>query len=230
MSTFVRKARNPNNTLIILLAGHGSYVPTKKDPLTDNVLDQAPYFLTYDSYAQDQKTAGLRMSRFREIIAYVDVCHSGHVQETSDRDLPDAVQKVFVDDKGVLGLMMATSSKGVAFESDKFGTGHGAFTYAVLEGLNGKVAPNENHQITFDDLYNHVHDRVRFLTNNAQTPGQLDVRFHPIILENPPPGPAIDLGDAIPMPKKQTGRRERGKPEPAGAAPSEAQRPPDLLA
>jgi tetratricopeptide (TPR) repeat protein len=241
VSTFVRKARNPNNTLIILLAGHGTYLPTKVDPITNKVLEQAPYFLTYDSYAQDGKTTGLRMSRFREIIAeealsfrrviaYVDVCHAGHVEEAGDRDLPEAVQKVFVDNQGVLGLMMATSSRGVAFESDKFGTGHGAFTYAVLEGLNGKVAPNENQQVTFDDLYNHVHDRVRFLTNNAQTPGQLDVRFHPIVLEHPAPGPAIDLGDATPMPKDQTGRRERGKPEPAGAAPaSKAQTPLDLV-
>jgi tetratricopeptide (TPR) repeat protein len=220
VSSFVRDARNPKNTLIILLAGHGDYLPTRIDPDTKN----APFFLTYDSYAQEPETTGLRMSRFQEIIseealafhrviALVDVCHAGHVEETSDRALPDAVRKVFSDNQGVLGLMMATGSHGLAYESEKFGTGHGAFTYAVLEGLNGKVPPNENHQITFDDLYNHVHDRVRWLTNNSQTPSLLDVRYDPVILENAVAGPALDLGEATKMPKEKTGRRERGKSE-----------------
>ncbi len=238
VSTFVRNARNPKNTLIILLAGHGDYLPTKMDPATGKAVETAPFFITYDSYAQDQKTTGLKMSRFQEIIseealsfrrviAFVDVCHAGHVQETSDKELPDAVKKVFNDNKGVLGLMMATGPRGVAYESDTFGGGHGAFTYAVLEGLNGKVEPNEKHEITYDDLYNQVIGRVRYLTNNAQTPTQLEVRYDPVIFENAVAEPAIDLGTATKMPKEETGRRERGKPEPPGtAAPAGA--PPTL--
>lgn len=230
ISTFVRDARNPKNTLIILLAGHGDYLPTKIDPATGKVLDTAPFFITYDTYAQEQKTTGLKMSRFQEIvseealsfrrvIAFVDVCHAGHVQETSDKELPDAVKKVFNDNKGVLGLMMATGSRGVAYESDKFGGGHGAFTYAVLEGLNGKVEPNEQHEITYDDLYNEVFGRVRYLTNNAQTPTQLEVRYDPVIFENAVTEPTLDLGTATKMPKEETGRRERGRPEPRQTAP-----------
>ena len=225
VSTFVRDARKPENTLIILLAGHGDYLPTMIDPASGKVLEQAPFFLTYDTYAQEKKTTGLAMSRFRDILgaealafgrvlAYVDVCHAGHVEDASERQLPDAVQKVFVDNRGLLGLMLATSSRGVAFESDTFGGGHGAFTYAVLEGLNGAVAPNDRKQVTFDDLYNHVFNRVRFLTNNFQTPGQMDVPLHPVAMENATQQPSIELGAATPMPREVTGRRERGKPLP----------------
>ncbi len=228
VSTFVRNARDPKNTLIILLAGHGDYLPTKIDPATGKALETAPYFVTYDTFSQDSKTTGLKMSRFQEIIAeealsfkrvfvFVDVCHAGHVQETSDKELPDAVKKVFNDNKGVLGLMMATGPRGVAYESDKFGGGHGAFTYAVIEGLNGTVKPNEKHEIVYDDLSDHVSKRVRELTDSAQKPTELEIRYDPVIFENAVAEPTIDLGKATKMSKDETGRRERGKPEPPHA-------------
>jgi tetratricopeptide (TPR) repeat protein len=228
ISTFVRDARGPTNTLIILLAGHGDYLPTKIDPATGKEIETAPFFITYDSYNQDQKTTGLKMSRFQEIIAeealsfkrvfaFVDVCHAGHVQETSDKELPDAVRKVFNDNQGALGLMMAAGSRGVAYESDKFGGGHGAFTYAVLEGLNGKVEPNQQHEIVYDDLSGYVNNRVRELTDNAQKPTDLETRYDPVIFENAVAQPTIDLGPATKMAKEETGRRERGRPEPQRA-------------
>ena len=82
--------------LIILLAGHGDYLPTKTDPATGKTIETAPFFITYDSYAQDHNTTGLKMSRFQEIIseevlsfrhviAFVDVCHAGHVQDERQR-------------------------------------------------------------------------------------------------------------------------------------------------
>ena len=96
IATFVRDARNPKNTLIILLAGHGDYLPAKIDPATGKTLETAPYFLTYDTFNQESQTTGLKMSRFQEIIAeealsfkrvfaFVDVCHAGHVQERMAR-------------------------------------------------------------------------------------------------------------------------------------------------
>jgi tetratricopeptide (TPR) repeat protein len=91
-------------------------------------------------------------------------------------------------------------TKTLAFESELFGKGHGAFTYYLVDGWNGAAAPGSP-KIEFEDLFDYVKKGVRRVTNQAQTPEE----------QNPDPNLVVATG---------IDQRERLRLEPAAPLPT----------
>lgn len=68
---------------------------------------------------------------------------------------------------GVVVISAATSSE-LAYETDDWN--NGAFTKAVVEGVNGAADFRNNGQITYPFLFDYVTNRVRELTRDRQHP------------------------------------------------------------
>jgi uncharacterized caspase-like protein len=85
----------------------------------------------------------------RQVLVMIDACHSGltslHRDAAINKDLS------FPDGKVWLG---AGGADELAFEDDKIG--HGAFTGAILEGLNGRADFNSDGLITAEELFRYV--------------------------------------------------------------------------
>jgi uncharacterized caspase-like protein len=61
----------------------------------------------------------------------------------------------------------------ISRESNKWGGGHGIFTWALLEGLRGGADTNTDHFVTAGELFDFVSNRVRIETAFRQNPRAL---------------------------------------------------------
>ena len=219
--TFLGEAASKQNTLVLFVAGHADFLVTEKDPVTGQMVSREPYIVTADVYGQDVKSTGYPMADFRALIAeqtlqfgrvivYADVCHAGFIRDApSERELEPAVKQVFSNRQGNVGVMLASEANRFAYESDEFG-GHGAFTYTVLEGLNGGAAFRNSRIITFADLFRYVVNGLGELTNNAQSPDKFVNNDQMAVLDDVTRNPGITLPNAMPLPESAT-RRRRGQ-------------------
>jgi len=210
-----------SNTLVLFIAGHGAYLPTEEEPLTHKIVHREPYILTYDSNPQELKTTGYPVDEFRRLIAeqsarfgrvlvFIDVCHANEIGSiTSGLELEPAVRRVFSGQNGEFGMMLAT--KDLAYESDLFGHGHGAFTYYVVNGWNGGAAPDGGATVEFEDLARFVRDGVRRLTNRKQTPEAIDPDPALLIAPDIKSKAGIELDPAFPLPPEVTAQSRQGK-------------------
>lgn len=108
------------------------------------------------------------------ILFLLDACHSGQMgvnamaNQGLTSDTKEAVREIASPEHGVV-IMSASTGDEAALEDASWG--HGAFTYAILEGLNQGKADFKPDQLIFMrelDLY--VSERVIELTNNQQHP------------------------------------------------------------
>ena len=211
-----------SNTLILFIAGHGAYIKTEEDPVTHKTLNRDPYILTYDSNPQDPKTTGYPMDEFRRLIAaqsarfgrvlvFIDVCHANEIGPiSSGMELEPAVRRAFSGENGEFGMMLAT--KTLAFESELFGQGHGAFTYYVVAGWNGGAAAAGSAAVEFEDLAQYVSTGVRRVTNRKQVPEAVDPNPALIVALDVKSAPGIQLPPASPLPSEATARLRESRP------------------
>jgi tetratricopeptide (TPR) repeat protein len=232
METEVEKLTKENaaspksNTLVLYIASHGAYPETEADPITHKPIEREPYILTYDSQTQDLKTTAYPMQDFRGLIAaqaahfgrvlvFVDICHGNQIGSvSSDLKLPAAVQEVFNGHAGEFGMMLAT--KTLAFESELFGKGHGAFTYYLVDGWNGAAAP-DSPKIEFEDLFDYVKRGVRRVTNQAQTPEEQNPDPNLVVASGVDRREKLHLEPAARLPEGVTAAYRGVKPEPGKA-------------
>ncbi len=208
----------PENTLILFIAAHGADPAMEKDWQHDTGILKEPVILTWDSDYSETKVSGYLMSELRDLIArqalrygrvlvFVDVCRAGNIGSIAGTsELQPAVREVFTLHKGNLGLLMASQRGDDAYESSKFGGGHGAFTYFVLDGLN-QARPGQQ-QMIFFDLLQHIREGVSRVTLQKQVPVGQAVDERMPVADNLAEEP-MQLPPAAPVDKK-TLRRPRG--------------------
>jgi tetratricopeptide (TPR) repeat protein len=207
-----------DNTFILFIAAHGADPAMEKDWEHNTKIRKEPIILTWDSDYNETKVSGYLMSELRDLMArealqygrvlvFADVCRAGNIGPIAGTsELQPAVREVFVQKEGSMGLFMASQSGEDAFESSKFGGGHGAFSYFVLDGLNTNPAGAQ--QLIFADLRDHIVQGVRRVTLDKQIPigRAVDERMPvPDNLKEPP----MTLPPAVPV-DKTTLRRPRG--------------------
>src|SRR5260370_11563127 len=131
---FLKRRATKNDTVIILIAGHG---------IADG---KNAFIVTYDSDPQDLKSTGLPMadlqSLFQEQVArvgrvllFVDVCKSGTIGTIKSTAVNAEVANFQDVQGGELLAIMAARPKEFSFEGPEFGGGHGAFSYYLLQVL-----------------------------------------------------------------------------------------------
>ncbi len=142
------------------------------------------YFLPYDVDPEKIRRTGVKWFDFQDVLTslpskvvfMVDTCHSGSITgkrrpsatlRTGSTDLTDALRELVHAESGVVVM---TASMGKEFSVEKPEWGHGAFTKAILEGLEGKANYNNDNTIDIKELDLFITNRVKELTNGSQHP------------------------------------------------------------
>ncbi|HBI16072.1 MAG TPA: hypothetical protein DDY20_11250 [Desulfobulbaceae bacterium] len=175
MSKFLGMA-SYNDLVLIFIAGHGV-----KDRQTGSY-----YFMTHDATPDSLMTRGLLWSTFDEahkrlaanvskVMLWLDTCHAG-AMNVAMRGL-EAGEELSLALRSAEGTYILTASKpgenseeGEAFRLEHEKSGHGAFTYSLLEGLTGKADMDGDRSISVSELSSYVAKKVPRLTQGRQHP------------------------------------------------------------
>ncbi len=168
---FLKRRAGKNDTVIILIAGHGTVeVPGSK----------GAFILTYDSDPQDLKSTALGMdelqslfeeqlSKVGRVLLFVDVCKAGTIGTIHNTTVASNVQQLG-DIQGDLFGLLASRPREVSLEGPEFGGGHGVFSYFVIKGLEGAADENKDGVVDADELIKYVSEQVPMATANKQHP------------------------------------------------------------
>ncbi len=190
---FLKKALE-EDFVVIYFSGHGT--PEEDNP--DNL-----YLLAYDSRPDqiassafpmwDIETALKRYIKSNKVIMFADACHSAGISNnitTRSIDKKNQVNKYLIEiarAKKGRAIFTASEAGELSQESQKWGGGHGVFTYFLIEGLKGKADMNDNNVVTLGEVMDYVSENVRRETGNTQHPntsGFFDRSFPLAILSN----------------------------------------------
>lgn len=107
-------------------------------------------------------------------LIFLDACHSGQsgydlvsLNQVKAVNVNQIVEEVIGVEPGIT-VMTSSSGREFSYENPKWG--HGAFTKAILEGLDGGADYNRNSVITLRELDMYVSNRVKELTDGRQHP------------------------------------------------------------
>lgn len=156
-----------NDVVTIFMAGHG---------VQDRVT-RSYYFLPYAANTSNLVTAGLRMSDFdemvravrrnvRAVVLMLDTCHAGALSAGGDVAAEELVGRLSAGE----GFYLLAATKPGEESREQPELRHGAFTYALLEGLRGAGDADHDGLLSLSDLFGYVARRVPLLTNGLQHP------------------------------------------------------------
>jgi uncharacterized caspase-like protein len=161
-----KTATNPNDVSVLFLAGHG---------LTD---DKGTYwFFPADANADDVRAKGVSQEELRQslqslsgkVLWFLDTCHAGRAAKRPPPDINLLVNKVSAVENG--GIVVFASSTGREASVERDDWRNGAFTKAVVEGIElGQADLFKDGFITTQNLGTFVAHRVNSLTGGQQNP------------------------------------------------------------
>jgi uncharacterized caspase-like protein len=166
----------PEDVVFIFMAGHG----------VKHVQTGSYYFLPYDVDSTNLLSKGLRMSDFEEsvnilsqnvnkLILAMDTCHSGSLNLNVRAEMGSKnLAEVLKESNGIYILAAAKSGE-VSLEDHRFklhdkDSGHGVFTYALIDGMMGKANFDGDEYISLNELFQFVAKQVPRLTQGRQHP------------------------------------------------------------
>lgn len=162
---------SPNDEIVIFLAGHG---------IQDS--HQALYFMPHDGDMKRPFT-GMPMDDFRlflqqrplnqRALFLLDICHAGAFDNSGASRL--TAEDVIKELSSGTATTVFSSSTGAqqSFEDERFGGGHGAFTYSLLKALRGEADRETGDLDGINSLLEVIvysRREVPRLTNQAQSP------------------------------------------------------------
>lgn len=155
------------DVVILFIAGHG---------INDERGDF--YFLPSDAVIlQDGAIKRSRAISWRDLkavldlpskkIIFADTCHSEGVSGKKTRAVNN---DRFVKELQEANAVIFSSSRGRELSQESTTWGHGAFTYALIEGIKGKANLVKDNRISMKELDTYVSEMVPQITNGAQHP------------------------------------------------------------
>jgi len=136
-------------------------------------------FLPADAEPEKLKSTCIPYHTIRNTVAclpgkalfFVDTCHSGNIMGNKRRGSMVEIDKIAADlasaENGVVVFASCTGRQ-YSIENDKWK--NGAFTKALVEGLAGQADYTGDRKITINELDLYLSERVKVLTQGAQTP------------------------------------------------------------
>jgi uncharacterized caspase-like protein len=178
----VKNAANPDDMVIIYLAGHGEREADRSSADSDGY---SKYFLPYDINLADLFGSALSMEelsrilqrlRSERVVLIIDSCFSGAAGGRTPYEPNNASRGVITSEflsrmansgKGRV-ILTASDSHEVARESTA--KGHGIFTYFLLEGLSGIADIDHDGRVDVDEIYRYVSQKVGDASHGMQNP------------------------------------------------------------
>jgi hypothetical protein len=177
LTSFIARA-SADDLLLIFFAGHGAPDPTAPQNL---------YVIAYDTNVSEMAETALAMSdlrkyiernlRSRRVVLLLDTCHSAGLSTDVTRDLGNNLanlylEKLLYQEEG-RAIITSSDVNEPSHESQRWGNGHGVFTYYVLEGLKGSADTNQDRLVSVGELFRYVRQKVRLDTQFLQNPRML---------------------------------------------------------
>lgn len=172
-----KMATNPNDVSVLFFAGHG---------VTDE--KQTYWFYTSDANDNTVLVNGVSQDEIRKslqglqgkVLWFLDTCHAGAAAKRSPVDVNILVNTVSASENG--GIVVFASSTGRQVSVESADLGNGAFTKAVVEGIELLLGDGF---ITTSTLDSYVLHRVEQFTDNQQTP----------VMDRPPEEPDFAIAE-----------------------------------
>jgi len=151
---------------VVFISGHGV-----------NDADGDYYFLTRDANTERLRRTAVPYFEIKKtlsslpgkVLAFVDTCHSGNVMggRRGATDITGVINDLTAAENGVV-VFASSTGKQYSLENPEWG--NGAFTKALVEGLDGAADYTHDGRITINKLDLYLSERVKKLTGNKQTP------------------------------------------------------------
>ncbi len=172
--TFLTKP-SPQDLVVIYFSGHGAPDPNDSRNL---------YLLTYDTRPEDMGGTAFpmwqlqdvfgRILKAKHVISFNDSCHSYGI---SGQRLGAVRQNNLVNQyvqhyasQSERAVITASDVSELSAEDEKWGGGHGVFTYFLLQGLKGEADSNKDGTVTAGELFAYLSDKVSKATDGQQNP------------------------------------------------------------
>jgi WD40 repeat protein len=163
---WISKETTSKDVAIIFLAGHGV-----------NERGGVYYFLPVNANIDRLRRTGVPFTEMKNTVAsmagktilFIDTCHAGNVMGArgAATDIMGVVNELASAENGAV-VFASSTGKQYSFEDPTWG--NGAFTKAVVEGVNGKADYTGKGKITINMLDLYISERVKELTRGKQTP------------------------------------------------------------
>ena len=162
---WIQKETKPNDYAMIFMSGHGVNDSLGHYYFLPSNFEQEKFKRTGISYLEIKNTLN---SISGKVIFFGDTCHSANVfRKNYSYDITSLLNELSDAENGIVVFTSSTKNQ-VSLENKSWG--NGAFTKALIEGLNGKADYSKKGQITVNMLDLYVSERVKELTTNKQTP------------------------------------------------------------
>lgn len=170
----------PDDVLLLHFSGHG--LKSESGELYFAAHDTRPNRLASTAVSADFVERGMRSSRSRSIVLFLDCCYGGafgrgmRARAVGDANVLDSFPGTGVAEGRGRAVITASNAMEYAFEGDSLADDHSerpsVFTTALVQGLTtGEADRNEDGWVSLNELYDYVFDRVR-----EQTPHQTPSR------------------------------------------------------
>jgi WD40 repeat protein len=179
---WISKETTSKDIAIIFLAGHGI-----------NDSGGVYYFLPVNANLDRLRRTAVPFTEMKntvtslagKTILFIDTCHAGNVMgaRAVAPDITAIVNELASAENGAV-VFASSTGKQYSFEDSKWG--NGAFTMAVVEGINGKADYTGKGRITINMLDLYISERVKELTGGRQTPATakpLTIPDFPLVLK-----------------------------------------------
>jgi hypothetical protein len=161
----------PEDLAIVYFAGHGT--PDPKRP--DNV-----YMVGYDTDIEHiggtavpmwDLQASFERTLHASVVTFVDACHSGGAKDQlANLSNQNWIKLGYGRHRAVI---TASEVNELSSEGEKWGGGHGVFTYYLLQALGGAGDGKPDHAVSVGEVFDYVRRQVVEETHGAQTPTAL---------------------------------------------------------
>ena len=163
---WISKETTNKDVAMVFLAGHGV-----------NDSGGVYYYLPVNTDLEKLRRTGVLFTEMKNMVAslvgktilFIDTCHAGNVMgaRAVAPDITGVVNELASAENGAV-VFASSTGKQYSFEDSNWG--NGAFTKAVVEGMNGKADYTGKGKITTNMLDLYISERVKELTKGKQTP------------------------------------------------------------
>lgn len=165
---WIQRETTHRDVAMIFLAGHA-----------DNDNRGELYYLPHTFNFDRLRSTALRVDEVTDtvsaivgkVLCFLDTCHSGNLRVEQRRsatfDLTGALIELSSAENGAV-VFCSSAGKQFSLESEEWG--NGAFSKALVEGLEGQADLIKDGQITINEMEAWIADRVKALTKGRQSP------------------------------------------------------------
>jgi Flp pilus assembly protein TadD len=172
LHTWLSQSAGPNDIVYLFFAGHAVVAERGESYFVAHDSDPQNLHATSVSFEEVNNTLTNKI-RAATVVLLADACHAGGIGWTSDPSVPSTAQKSFdalgAKDRAFLKLLASRPSER-SYEDERWGGGHGVFTYSILTALRGAGERDRDGFVRVSELIDYVSRAVPEQTASMQNP------------------------------------------------------------